>query len=212
MLKNTITGYTRLIVVILGFSLLISACTGTPANSTTPTPTTMTGVLPADQSTPIESQVATQAPPASSNNTVIQDVCAMVSTEDVAAVLGLTPIAAKPGTDTDNVTGLTIYFCTYLGQDTAVVFSAAEPASAEAAKTYLQGELAQEQSDDSTMVITEETGVGDQLFWNVAEEAASYTVRMGSHVFSIALGGNIGDPSSHKAALLELAKKIAAAY
>ena len=115
MLKNTVTGYTRLIVVILGFSLLISACTGTPANSTTPTPTTMTGVLPADQSTPISSQVATQAPPASSNNTVIQDVCAMVSTEDVAAVLGLTPIAAKPGTDTDNVTGLTIYFCTYLG-------------------------------------------------------------------------------------------------
>jgi hypothetical protein len=186
---------------------LLTACGGTSTNSPTPT-TVMGALLPVDQSTPNP----TQAPTVSSNPAAPQDVCAMVSTTDIAAVLGSTPIAAKPGTDTDNETGLTINFCTYLGQGVAIVLSTADPASAEAAKEYLQNELAQEQADDSTMVLSEETGVGDQLFWNVAENAASYTVRTGSHVFSIGLGGEIGDPLSHKAALLELAKKIVAAY
>lgn len=188
---------------------LLAACGGTPGNSTTPTPTTAIGaLLPVEQATP----VPTQEPQASGSGSAPLDVCAMVSTADVAAVLGSTPIAAKPGTDTDNQTGLSINFCTYLGQGLAVVLSTTDPSSAEAAKEYLQNELAQEQADDSTLNITEETGVGDQLFWNVAENAVSYTVRTGSHVFSIGLGGTIGDPLSHKAALLELAKKVVAAY
>jgi hypothetical protein len=200
---------TRLIVVMLGLSLLISACTGTTGNSTSPTATTAMGVLPpVEQSTPI----STEVPPVSSNTAGPVDVCAMVSTADVATVLGSDPIATQPGMDTDNETGVTINFCTYLGQGTAVILSTTDPASAEIAKTYLQNELAQQQNNDATSVITEETGVGDQLFWNVATNAASYTVRIGSHVFSIALGGTIGDPASHKAALLELAKKIASAY
>lgn len=218
MLKNVISKHawynqTRLIVALLSLSLLISACGGTPASSTTPTPTTVMGSLPVDQATPIPTNMVTEAPSDPSHGpAAVTDVCALVSTADIEAVLGSTPIASTPGSDPDTYTGVTINFCTYLGQGVAVVISTSDTASAQAAAALLQQELAQALVDTPQTITTQETGVGDQLFWSVAEKASSYTVQVGASVFSVGLGGNVGDPASHKTALLDLAKKIAAVY
>jgi hypothetical protein len=192
---------------------LLAACGGTPANSSTSTPTTVMGVLPVEQSTPIPTQMATLASSDSSYGpATVTDICALVSNEDVAAVLRSAPIAATPGSDADTYTGVTINFCTYLGQGVAVVISTSDTASAQDAAALLQEELARALVETPETITTQETGVGDQLFWSVAEKASSYTVQVGASVFSVGLGGNVGDPASHKAALLDLAKKIAAAY
>jgi hypothetical protein len=186
---------------------LLAACGSTSANSPTPT-TVMGALLPVEQPT----SIPTQEPLVSSNSSAPRDVCAMVSTADVAAVLGSTPIATTPGSDAETYTGVTVNFCTYLGQGVAVVISTSDTSSAQAAAELLQQELAQALVDTPETITTEETGLGDQVFWSIAEKASSYTVQVGASVFSVALGGNVGDPSSHKAALLELAKKITAAY
>jgi hypothetical protein len=57
----------------------------------------------------------------------------------------------------------------------------------------MQEQLAQMKVDDASVTISEEAGLGDQAYWGVAQDAVSYTVVKGSHVFSVVLGGDIGD-------------------
>jgi len=199
------------VVSFLITALLITACGGTPVSAPTATPTPMGVLPPAEQATALPTQSPTQQPQVTFSPVTSENVCSLASSADVAPVLGSTPIAATPGSDPDNSTGVTIYFCTYLGQGVAVVISVADTASAQAATEMMQNQITQMQSDNPGTTITQETGLGDTLFWTVAEKAASYNVQVGTRVFSIALGGTIGDPASHKAALLDLTRKVASA-
>ena len=193
-------------------AILLAACGGTPLNSPTPTPTSMAVLLPpAEQATSLPTEAPTVGAQSSPSSVTEQNVCSLASSADVAPVLGSTPIAASPGSDPDNSTGVTIYFCTYLGQGVAVVISVADTASAQAAAELMQNQITQMQTDTPGTTSTQETGLGDQLFWNVAENGVSYNVQIGARAFSIGLGGAIGDPASHKAALLDLARKVASA-
>ena len=196
------------VISFLITALLLAACGGTPVTTATVTPTSMEVMPPVEQATALPTQSPTQVSFILLNS---ENVCSLASSADVEPVLGSTPIAATPGSDPDNSTGVTIYFCTYLGQGVAVVISVADTASAQAAAEFNQNQITLMQTETPSTTITQETGLGDALFWNVAEKAASYNVQIGSRVISVGLGGTIGDPASHKEALLDLARKVAAA-
>lgn len=201
---------TWLVIAISGVLLIATACSGSIVKAA-PTPTTTMGSLSQDQqATDTAAQSATQqsGSPSSGSGTVL-DICSLVSSEEAAAVLGQAPIAATPGSEPDSVSGSTIYFCTYLGSGLALVVSSVETGSAENAAKFLQEQLANMVSEAPTTTNTEETGLGNKAYWSVSENGASYTVLIDTHVFSVGLGGAVGDPSAHKAALFDLAKSVA---
>ena len=200
--------------LVCGIALLASACGSSPVNLPDPTPTTVMGVVataeqPTDVPTQIPTQVPTEIPTEVPTETgVLLDVCSLITATEAEVVLGQSVTAITPGTDSDNISGETINFCTYLGKDLAVVISSVDTDSAEAARDMMKKQLDKMQSDDASTTSKEESGLGDQTYWSVAEHAVAFTVVKGSHAFSVTLGGNIGDAASHKAPLLILAKSV----
>ena len=201
-------------ILALSIPLLTSACTGTVVNTPDPTPTTVMGVIaPAGTPTDVATQIPTQVPTlvpteASTDSGALLDICSLATTPEVETVLGQSVTSITPGTDSENIPGATINFCTYLGKGLAVVVSSVDAGSAQAAGAMMQTELANMKADDASVTSKVETGLGDQAYWSVAEHAVSYTVVKGARVFSVLIGGSIGDAASYKAPLLILAKSV----
>jgi hypothetical protein len=208
--------------LMCGLALLVSACGSSSASLPSPTPSTVMGVLstapqPAEALAPVPTDTPTQAPvviptESATQPVAVLDVCSLITSTEAEAVLGQPVASIKPGTDTDSISGETINFCTYLGNGLAVVISTVDTGSENAAKDMLKKQLAQMLADDASTTSKEEAGLGDQAYWSVTENAASYTVVKDSHVFIVGLGGNIGVPASHKAPLLTLAKSVESKY
>ena len=215
---------TGLVSLLISLALMATACGGTVSNLT-PTPTTVMGFV-AEQGTPPAGQTPEVSTPSSGDpdqtatpDTALiiaamqyykKDPCRLASDAQVEEVLGQ-PITSKtPGEDPDSVSGGTLYFCSYVGSGLAVVISVVRTSSPEAAGQALKEELAQMQADDSTATVASQSGIGDQAFWTVTAHAAGYVVAKGWYVLGVALGGNIGDPAAHKAALKTLTESIAA--
>jgi hypothetical protein len=193
-----------------------SACGAIPANALTPTPTTLMGIiLPNGQSTEIPTEIptdsSTQTPGADlGNQEDLVDICPMIPPSEAEAVLGQPVTSINPGMDQDGISGGTLYFCTYLGTGMAVVLSLEDVSSTDAAKQLMGQQLVKMLADDASTTSTMEGGLGDQSYWSTSEHAAQFTVVKGNYIFSVLLGGNIGDPAAHKAALLILAEFVAA--
>ena len=214
-------------------ALVVAACNGTPTPSATATATaTVVAVISAVTAT--ATSTATQPPKPTATETQVPQplstaarvgtsvvgtealggptfICSLIHADEAAAVLGQPVQSIKNGIDQDTVAGETINFCTYRGQALAIVMSEVDAKSPEALANVVAQEQAAAQAEDATSTSTLEprAGLGDQAYWNVAEHAAGYTVIVGSHVFAVALGGQIGDPLAHKAALLKLALLVA---
>jgi hypothetical protein len=196
-----------LITLMCLISLGASACAGLPSNSLTPTPTTLMGILPPEgQSTQIPIDIT---PSGTADSGKVVDICALITQSEAEAVLGQAVIATTPGTDTDSATGATLNFCTYRGTGLAVLVSREDFGSAEASKQAMKQDLAKMLSDNTTSTIPQDGGPGDQTYWATSAHAAEFTMQKGSSIFSVLLGGNIGDPAAHKPALLDLAKSVA---
>jgi hypothetical protein len=213
MLKKrlTVSGNER--KYILWFALVCmvalgaSACGGLPSNALTPTPTTLMGILPPNgQSTGIPAVIGASG---TADATKVLDICALITQSEAEAVLGQAVLATTPGTDTDSATGATLNFCTYRGTGLAVLVSREDFGSAEAAKQAMKQAVAKMLSDNTTSTIPQDGGPGDQTYWATSPHAAEFTMQKGSSIFSVLLGGNIGDPAAHKPALLDLAKSVA---
>jgi hypothetical protein len=202
---------TWMVIAISSILLVASACTGTVATISGPTPTTTMGSISQDQQlTDAAAQSSTQTGGSSSSGTgTVVDICSLVSSDEAATVLGQAVIAITPGSEPDSISGSTLNFCTYLGSGLALVVSSVETGSAKAGAEILQAQLANMLAEDPTTTSKEEPGLGNKAYWSVAEHGVSYTVLTDTHVFSVALGGAIGDPSSHKTRLLDLAKSVA---
>jgi hypothetical protein len=203
---------TWLMALMCVIALGASACQLSPSNSLTPTPTTLMGFLPPEgQSTEVPTQeVSTGVATAENGNSgETLDVCSLITQAEAEAVLGQTVININPGVDTNNAFGQDVNYCTFLGQGLAIVLSVADLGSPEAAKQALNLDLANAQSDSTVSSATQVSGVGDQAHLTIAEHAVAYTVATGRHVFQLVLGGNIGDPAEHQAALLSLAESVA---
>jgi hypothetical protein len=188
-------------------TLSVSACAGIPANSMTPTPTTVMGVLPPIEQ-PTEDPTATLIPE-STNPAKSADICSMITQAEAEAVLGQTVTSITPGVDTDSISGQPLDFCTYLGKGLAVVISRVDLGSPKAAADAMKQQLAIMVADDASTTSKQQPGPGDQAYWSTNEHAAEFTVLKGSVVFAVLIGGNIGDPEAHKAALKTLAEAVA---
>ncbi len=182
---------------------LVAELSTLPAGQKTETPTPSSGV-----------QGSTAEPDNSladgANDYGEVDVCALATSAQVEEVLGQPITSTTPGEEPDSVSGGTLYFCTYLGSGLAVVISWVDTGSPAAAEVALQEELAQMQADEPSATVTPQSGIGDQAFWTVTANAAGYVVAKGGRVLGVVLGGNIGDPAAHQAALKTLAESIAA--
>ncbi len=197
--------FRRTWVIGLAFALAmaVSACGGTISNPTTPTPTTLMGSV----SSP---EPLTQMPALEKTNGGTKvDACGLATKPEAEAVLGQTVTAVTPGVDTTNDFGGTLYFCTFLGKGLAVVISIVDLGSPAAAADSMKTELGKMQSD-STSTTAQEPGLGDQAYWSTSEHACMFTVVKGSLIFSVLLGGTVGDPSTHKTALRTLTESVAA--
>jgi hypothetical protein len=198
------TGVIGLVCVLAATA---SACGGAAtilaAATKTPTATTLMGGI----SSPEPATITPGLEGTSTDSTF--NACGLATQSEAEAVIGQTVISVKPGEDPDNTFGKTLHFCTYLGKEMAVVISYVDMDTPAAAVDALNSQLADmESTSDATT--TEESGIGDQTYWTTTENGCSFTVRKGSKVLSIGLGGNIGDPSSHKAALRTLTESVVA--
>jgi hypothetical protein len=207
--------YTSLIALICMLALGLSACEGFPSSSLTPTPSTLTSSLLSEGQSNAESTAeatAVSTEMSGSNNGQeedLVDICALITQPEAEAVLGQPVTSVSPGVDQDSVTGGTLYFCSYLGTGLTVVIALVDAGSAVDAKQIMEQQLAKMLADDASTTSTQDDGLGDQAYWTTTEHAAQYTAVKDGYLFSVLLGGNIGDPEAHRAALLNLAKSMA---
>jgi len=207
--------YTSLVALTCMIALSLSACEGIPSSSLTPTPSTLTSSLLSEGqsnagSTAEATAVSTEM--SGSNNGQeedLVDICALITQPEAEAVLGQPVTSINPGVDQDEVTGGTLYFCNYLGTGLTVVITLVDAGSVVDAKQIMEQQLATMLTDDASTTGSQEDGLGDQAYWTTTEHAAQYTAVKDNYIFSVVLGGNIGDPEGHRAALLILAKSMA---
>lgn len=187
--------------------LVLSAC-GPSGGPGTPTPTMTTGGGLATETSATAAAETSGGPAGVVGEPV--DVCSLASADDVAAVLGQAPLPATPGDAPDELTGTTIYFCTYLGQGVAVVISVAQADTPDGARSLLEGRVHQMQSQGGSPTSEPEQGLGDVAFWSTTSNGASYDFAVGSYAVGVSVGGSaLGDPSAHRDALKTLAQTVA---
>ncbi len=222
--RNAISRRSVLASLVCSLALIATACEGTVPSATS-TPTSVMGFVAAvststpgqapEVSTPTGGEVGPTTAPDDSlaigdKQYGEVDVCDLATDDQIEVVLGQPITSTTPGEEPDNVSGGTLYFCTYLGSGLAVVISWVETSSPAAAGQALNEELAQMQADEPNASVTSQTGLGDQAFWTVTTQAAGYVVAKGGSVLSVVLGGNIGDPAAHQAALRTLTELVTA--
>ncbi len=191
----------------LGLLFVLAGC-GPSGGPGPGTPTTITGGVPT-----LETAATPTVAAAAGVTGEPVDVCSLVTPEDVAPVLGQTPLTAAPGDEPDQRTGNTVYFCTYLGQGLAVVISVAPTGSPDAARSLLEGRVQQMQAEGDSPVSESEAGLGDVAFWTTTSNGASFDFGVGSFAVGVSVGGSaLGDPSAHRDALKVLAQSVASGF
>ncbi len=196
----------RLMGLVCLLGVLAVACLGGTPGSTVTAPTATTA---AGGGTPA-APTSTSPAPVTTSAVNATNVCALATQSEVQTVLGGAIIATKPSTDATSIPGATSYFCTYLGTGVALITSVADmgsPAAALQEMTRLVGNM---RTSNPSATVVQESGLGDRVFWTATANGCGYNVVKGSIVFSVSLGGSIGDPSAHKAALKTLAQSVAA--
>ena len=125
-----------------------------------------------------------------STNAFPGDLCSIISRTDAASLLEQPVTAVTPsGPQRDEDSGGMLSFCTYLSSNAAVVVSIVEFATAAEARKQLNANLVKERMDADDAEVTEEPGIGEQSFWGISANGASYTFVKGSRVVGIGLGG-----------------------
>lgn len=191
---------------IAGIFLLIcvTACApSSPAATATPTPTS--GSVAAE--TPATLATLAVDTPQALPSVKTVDLCAIFSPAQVEPIVGTALITTTPGTDVDEVTGGPLNFCTYKGEDVALVISVAESQSAKDSQTW-QDQLAAITNPDEPSTITEENGLGEKAYWVVNEDSAGWYVARYPYVFALVVGGNISLADEYKEDLRRLAEQV----
>jgi hypothetical protein len=224
--------YTSLILLMCVVALGASACDGVPSSSSTPTTlpvsllplvatsgnststTLPVSLLPVVASSGTSTPEATAVPTATDdpNDPLKQDltdICALITQQEAEAVLGQSVTSINPLVTPDDATGGTLYTCIYLGSDLAVTIGLEDQGTAVDAGQAMDQQLANMVAEDPSTTPIQANGLGDRAYWSTAEHAAAFTAMKGQYIFTVLLGGNIGDPESHKDALLTLAIAMA---
>jgi hypothetical protein len=204
LLSRNSVGRIGLTSLVCAMGVALAACGGATVTSSAPTATTAAGGI-------STAEPATAAPTLASTGPLhITDACTLVTKPQVEAALGAPVFVMKPLTDTTSIPGKTSYFCTVLGGSLALMVSVVDMGSPAAALTEMNKEFAKMKADDPSTVVTAETGIGDRAFWTTKAKACGYNALKGPVGFSVTMGGTIGDPAAHKAALKTLMQSIGA--
>lgn len=197
----------RTIFAIIGMSLLVNACS--PSNGIVigpmSTPTTSNLSLdnnPTSTATPQEVSSDPSAVPAIQNI----NICGFFTSADAEPIVGTALIETTAGSDSDEVTGGILNYCTYKGDDTALVISLAESSAVKDSAEW-QGQLSEMTNADEAS-ITPFPGLGEQAYWVVTEDSAGFDVAKFPYIFVLAVGGNIGYSEDYKEDLMNLAQRI----
>ncbi|MEP7135249.1 MAG: hypothetical protein ABI904_09980 [Chloroflexota bacterium] len=199
----------RFILLILTAALLLPACsTNTPINATsvasTPTSTVSSGPT-------LNSVVATSAvilipsaPPAKNI-----DICSFFTSIDAQPLVGTVEINITPGSEADEITGGTLEYCTYRGEDVALLISLVKSSASKDSPTWQDQLLQMVQSSDPDAVITPAAGIGELAYWVITPApAVGLWVAKYPYVFGLAVGGNISAPDDYQDGLQSLAQKV----
>lgn len=202
------TALHRFIFTIMTMALLISACTPNAPKSggdvgPTSTPTASSG------SGDGNSTLAT-VPPSTAESTPVPliDICSFFTPAEVEPIVGTALIDATPGGDIDEITGGPLDYCTYKGDDVAMMISVVRSKAAEGSQEWKDQILNIAQASDPEAAITPESGLGEQAFWVVTEDSAGWFVAEYPYVFGLAVGGNIGYSEDYKEDLKGMAHKV----
>lgn len=200
----------RILVVVCGIALIASACGGAAVNSNDPTPGTGNEVAsPTETSTGVSTDTPVVLPQASGADL---DVCSLITSAEAEAVMGQPVESVNPYSELDPDYGETVYTCFFMGKDLTFVVSKVDLGSAQAASEAFQQQVIKEQTDNKDLIINEEPGLGEKVYWTTVENAGIFSFLKGRTVLVVGLVGNIGDVASYKTALLVLAKSISAKY
>lgn len=207
------TALHRSILAVMTMSLLINACSmKSPGNgvlggpTSTPTPTAVNGSS-NNSATAIATPAETPSPVAP---TPLQNIdpCSILTVADAEPFVGTALIDVKPGSDIDEVTGGPLDFCTYKGDDVALVISLVKSGAAKDSQTWQDQLLEITKASDPEAAITPNSDLGEQSYWVVTEDSAGWFVARFPYVFALAVGGNIGYSEDYKDDLKALAQKV----
>jgi hypothetical protein len=200
-------------LLILALSLLIHACSmNSPQSSVvigaTSTPTTSSGSSNNNATAIATSTLAEIASPIAAPPIQNLDPCAFFTAADAEPIVGTALIDVKPGNDIDEVTGGPLDYCTYKGDDVALVVSFVKSNTAKDSQDWQNQLPNMAQATDSDATVTEIPGLGERSFWGVTENSAGWFVAKYPYVFALVVGGNIGYSEDYKEDLTALAQKI----
>jgi hypothetical protein len=136
------------------------------------------------------------------------DICSILTAADAEPIVGTALIDATPGSDIDEVTGGPLLYCTYKGDDVALVISIVSSNAAKDSQTWQDQLLEITQASYPEAAITPNSDLGEQSYWVVTEDSAGWFVAEHPYVFALVVGGNIGYSEDYKEDLKALANKV----
>jgi len=136
------------------------------------------------------------------------DPCAFFTAPDAEPIVGTALIDITPGSDFDEVTGGPLDYCTYKGDDTALVISFVRSNAAKDSQAWQDQLPNMAQATDSEASVTETSDLGERSFWGVTEHSAGWFVAKYPYVFALVVGGNIGYSEDYREDLTALAQKV----
>ena len=191
-----------------------SACSGIQGNSATPTSTATPNLQPqlqvTDTATPVPlAGITSTEDPNSPVKQVTSKICELITQAEAEAVLNQTVVSITPGADTDEISGKPVSLCNYLGTGLTVLVTLVDTGTPQAAEDELNAVVARAKADNATTVSKQPDELGEHSYWFTAQHAVGFYGTKNQYVFSLILGGNIGEAESHKAALLVLVTTLA---
>jgi hypothetical protein len=204
MKKQTRLEWFTLVLVVI--SLLIPACSTNSAVSieATATPTAVSGSSQNNIISTPAVEVVPSAIPAVKN----VDICSFFTSADAEPLVGTAVINLIPGNDFDEITGGPLEFCTYKGDDVALVLSLVKSSAAHGSQDWQNQLLEMTKASDPNAVVTPAADIGEQAYWVITEESVGLLVAKYPHIFILGVGGNIGYADDYKDDLTTLAQKV----
>jgi hypothetical protein len=141
---------------------------------------------------------------------VAADTCSLLTNASAGAVLGQPVVessAAAPSKDEDSDGELS--YCTYRASAAGVVVSVITFTSKGKAQEQLTDNLVRQRLDTDDVKISEESGIGEKVFYGASAAGASYVFLVGNKVVGIGVGGDgLPGPEIVKEALRKAAKEV----
>jgi hypothetical protein len=195
----------RFIFVIITTALFLHACSTNSSVSigSTPTPTASSGSSQNSIAVTSAAELIPSTPPVKNI-----DVCSFFTSTDAESLVGTVEMNITPGSDFDEITGNTLDYCTYKGDDVALVVSLVRSSAAKDSAQWQDQLPEMTNASDPDAVISPTSDIGEKAYWIITQSSVGLSVAKFPYVFILAVGGNIGYPDDYKDDFITLAQKV----